>query len=90
MATGSSPADPVCRLTRARWTPWEGGLALDIVANHFLYHRVRNVVGTAIAVAGERDPAEAMRRVLAARARSRAGVTAPAHGLCLEEVFYAP
>ena len=62
---------------------------LDIVADHFLYHMVRNVVGTALAAAREPEPASAMRRVLAARDRKQAGVTAPPHGLCLEEVFYA-
>ena len=87
---GSSPANPVCRIARARWRSWEWGLVLDMVADHFLYHMVRNVVGTALAAAREADPAAAMERVLAARDRGRAGVTAPAHGLCLEEVFYAP
>jgi tRNA U38,U39,U40 pseudouridine synthase TruA len=29
-----------------------------------------------------------MSEVLAVRDRSRAGVTAPAHALCLEQVFY--
>ena len=51
---------------------------------------VRNVVGTALAAARDPEPAVAMERVLAARDRRRGGVTAPAHGLCLEEVFYAP
>lgn len=87
---GSSPANPLCRIARARWRTWEGGLALDIVADHFLYHMVRNVVGTALAAARDPEPAVAMERVLAARDRRRGGVTAPAHGLCLEEVFYAP
>lgn len=87
---GSSPAHPVCSIARARWRPWEWGLTLDIVADHFLYHMVRNIVGTALAAAREPDPAAAMRRVIAARDRGRAGVTAPAHGLCLEEVFYPP
>ena len=35
------------------------------------------------------DPAGRMRTVLEARERSAAGPTAPAHGLCLEEVMYA-
>jgi len=87
-ATGSSPANPVCRVSRARWRTWEAGLALDVVSNHFLYHMVRNLVGTALAAARDADPAGAMRRVLAARERKAAGVTAPPQGLCLEEVFY--
>jgi tRNA pseudouridine38-40 synthase len=65
-------------------------MVLDVVADHFLYHMVRNLVGTALALARETDPSGAMRRVLAARDRKRAGVTAPPQGLCLEEVFYAP
>ena len=87
-STGSSPANPVCRVARARWRTWEWGLTLDIVADHFLYHMVRTVVGTAIAAARAPDPAAEMLRVLAARDRKAAGVTAPAHGLCLEQVFY--
>jgi tRNA pseudouridine38-40 synthase len=88
-STGSSPANPVCRVSRARWRAWEWGLVLDIVADHFLYHMVRTVVGTALAAARAPDPAAEMLRVLGARDRKTAGVTAPAHGLCLEQVFYA-
>jgi tRNA pseudouridine38-40 synthase len=88
-STGSSPANPVCRVARARWRTWEWGLTLDIVSDHFLYHMVRTVVGTAFAAARAPDPEAEMLRVLAARDRKAAGVTAPAHGLCMEEVFYA-
>jgi tRNA pseudouridine38-40 synthase len=87
-AQGSSPSNPVCRVARARWRTWEAGLALDVVADHFLYHMVRNIVGTALAAAREPDPASAMRHVLAAGDRKAAGITAPPQGLCLEEVFY--
>ena len=87
-ARGSSPVNPVCRVARARWRTWEAGLALDVVADHFLYHMVRNLIGTALAAARAADPAAAMRRVLAARDRKAAGVTAPPQGLCLEQVFY--
>ena len=89
-SSGSSPANPICRIFRARWRAWEFGAVFEIVADHFLYHMVRNVVGTALAAAREDDPAAAMRRVLAARDRSRGGVAAPAHGLSLEHVFYPP
>lgn len=89
-SSGSSPSDPMCRIVRARWRAWEFGSVFEIVADHFLYHMVRTVMGTALAAAREDDPAAAMRRVLAARDRSAAGVAAPAHGLCLEHVFYPP
>ena len=89
-SAGSPSRHTECLIDRARWSRWEHGLRLDIVANHFLYHMVRTVVGTALAAAEERDPEGAMRSVIAARDRARAGATAPGRGLCLEEVFYAP
>jgi tRNA pseudouridine38-40 synthase len=85
---GSSDVTSRCRIRRASWRPWEGGLLLDIVADHFLYHMVRSIVGTALVLHDRSDPAAAMRECLAARDRARAGPTAPAHGLCLERVFY--
>ena len=87
-ASGGPPTRPVCRVMRAGWRAWEEGFALDLIADHFLYHMVRNIVGTALAAARAADPAAAMRRVLAARDRRAAGVTAPAHALSLEQVFY--
>lgn len=87
-AVGSSPSEPVCRVDVARWFAWEGGAAFEVQADHFLYHMVRNLVGTSIAAASERDPAAAMREVLEARDRGAAGVTAPPQGLCLEAVLY--
>jgi tRNA pseudouridine38-40 synthase len=88
-STGSSDSNPVCDVTRARWATWEGGLRFEIVADHFLYHMVRSIVGTLLEVSTEGDPGGRIRAVLEARERSAAGPTAPAHGLCLEEVMYA-
>lgn len=88
-ATGGPPARPVCNVLRAGWRPWDDGLDLDLIADHFLYHMVRNIVGTALAAARAGDPASAMKRVLEARDRRAAGVTAPAQALSLEQVFYA-
>ena len=87
-SAGGTPVASVCRIAHAAWRPWEGGLQLDITADHFLYHMVRSIVGTALALQGESDPGAAMRACLASRDRGRAGPTAPAHGLCLEEVLY--
>jgi len=63
-------------------------LILDVAANAFLYHMVRNIAGTLIAVGcGEREPAW-VAEVLAARDRSLAGVTAPPEGLYFMGVDY--
>jgi tRNA pseudouridine38-40 synthase len=85
---GSTPSVPVCRVAQARVAPWEWGARLEITADHFVYHMVRNIVGTALSAAASADPAAAMRDVLTSRDRSRGGVTVPPQGLVLEEVVY--
>ena len=87
-STGSTPTRSVCHIHRASWRPWDGGVLLDVIADHFLYHMVRTIVGTALVLEREPDPGRAMRDCLASRDRAQAGPTAPAQGLCLEQVFY--
>jgi tRNA pseudouridine38-40 synthase len=66
----------------------EGVLVYRIEATAFLKHMVRNIVGTLVEVgAGVRSP-EAMRELVAGRDRTRAGATAPPHGLLLLAVRY--
>ena len=61
-----------------------------ITANAFLHHMVRNIAGTLIAI-GTGDQCETWTRdVLEARDRTRGGITAPAGGLYLTAVRYAP
>lgn len=63
-------------------------IVVDIQANAFLHHMVRNIVGTLMVVGrGEASP-NWVAEVLAARDRTRAGITAPADGLYLTRVFY--
>ena len=57
-------------------------------ARSFLHHQVRNMVGSLRMVGDGRWRPEEMGRVLAARDRRVAGVTAPAEGLCLVGVRY--
>jgi len=63
---------------------------LEIAANAYLHHMVRNIVGTLLEVQAETDPALAMARVLASGNRRFAGATAPAAGLYLWRVDYPP
>ena len=69
---------------------WRGKerLALLISADRFLHHMVRNIVGSAVEVGRGARAAEWMAQVLAGRDRTRAGPTAPAHGLTLVRVRY--
>lgn len=63
---------------------------LTVEGSAFLKHMVRTLVGTLVEVGfGKRTP-ESMAALLAGRDRTKAGVTAPAHGLVFDEVFYLP
>lgn len=87
-AAGSDVQDTVrtvfdCRVER------QGELLLfSVEANGFLYNMVRIMVGTLLEIADGRLAEDAIDGILAAGDRSRAGPTAPAKGLCLQEVFY--
>lgn len=63
-------------------------LAIDLAANAFLQHMVRNIVGTALLVGEGKLDADGFAAILAGRDRRRAGRTAPAHGLYLMSVTY--
>jgi tRNA pseudouridine38-40 synthase len=60
----------------------------EIEADGFLKFMVRNIVGTLVEIGTGRMEAAAIESILAARDRSRAGATAPAHGLFLVSVAY--
>jgi tRNA pseudouridine38-40 synthase len=61
---------------------------VQISANAYLHHMVRNIVGTLMDLQCESDPRSAMARVLAGADRRYAGATAPAAGLYLWRVEY--
>lgn len=61
---------------------------LDLTANAFLHHMVRNIMGTLLFVGRQEQPVEWVQQVLAARDRTQAGITAPPGGLYLVNVQY--
>jgi tRNA pseudouridine38-40 synthase len=65
-------------------------LWLEIIANAYLHHMVRNIVGTLIEIQAAEAPQEAMRKILLGGSRRFAGATAPAAGLYLWRVEYPP
>jgi tRNA pseudouridine38-40 synthase len=87
-STGSTETTTRCRVHRAEWRRWEWGWMLEVTADHFLYRMVRTLVGTSLVLQDDADPERAMQEILAVRDRRRAGPTAPARGLCLEQVYY--
>ena len=63
-------------------------LTLKFHANGFLYHMVRNIVGSVVEIGRGRMGLEEFERIFEARDRKLAPPTAPAHGLCLYKVHY--
>ena len=61
---------------------------IDIVANAFLHHMVRNIVGSLLKVGNAERPISWIAEVLALHDRRKAGVTAPAQGLYFVHVDY--
>jgi tRNA pseudouridine38-40 synthase len=63
-------------------------VVLEVQANAFLHHMVRNITGTLLEVGTGRKPAAWVADVLQARQRCAAGVTAPPQGLYFVNVDY--
>ncbi len=78
-----------CRVASAAWSfdrpPF---LFFEIVADRFLHHMVRYLVGTAVEIAAGRRPFEDFERLLAGGAASRPVFPAPPGGLYLTGVRY--
>lgn len=63
-------------------------LTIKIHASGFLYHMARNIVALTVAVGRNKISIEEFKTIFDARDRSYVPATAPAQGLCLQEVFY--
>lgn len=63
-------------------------IVLDIKANAFLHHMVRNITGSLLLVGQGLQPVQWIAEVLAAKDRNLAGPTAKAGGLYLVDVDY--
>lgn len=63
-------------------------VVIDITANAFLHHMVRNIAGSLIAVGQKKYTPRWIEEVLHSKDRRCAGITAPPHGLYLVQVNY--
>lgn len=88
-AVGSAIRNPVRTLYKAHCLQKSADrLEFAFWGNGFLYHMVRNLVGTAVDIGrGKRAP-EDIQRILANKDRHQAGATAPPQGLYLQKVCY--
>jgi tRNA pseudouridine38-40 synthase len=86
---GGAHGQPFRTIARAEWLEEGDELRFRIEGDGFLRGMVRSLVGTLLEVGRGRRSPEAFRVLLEGAPRADAGPTAPAHGLCLEEVRYS-
>ncbi|MGG6461268.1 tRNA pseudouridine(38-40) synthase TruA [Solilutibacter silvestris] len=65
-------------------------VVMEVQANAFLHHMVRNIVGSLLPVGRGERPVEWIAALLAGRDRTQAGPTAPADGLVFVSPLYPP
>lgn len=87
-ASGSVVKDTVRTIWRAEIRQDGPEIELIVEGSGFLYNMVRIIAGTLIGVGSGKIEPGAFRRAIASGNRLDLGITAPAHGLTLMEVFY--
>lgn len=83
----------ICRVTHARWTPWENtfgvpGMVFTITADRFLRNMVRAVVGTLVEVGRGKMTLSGFQDVINQRDRCAAGTSMPPQALFLWNITY--
>lgn len=79
---------PVRRIAQLGVEREQNRISIDVEADGFLHHMVRNIAGVLIAIGVGDKPVDWAREVLEARDRTLGGVTAPPQGLYLVAVGY--
>ncbi|WP_372985286.1 tRNA pseudouridine(38-40) synthase TruA [Marinobacter sp.] len=87
-AAGCQSRTPVRFLERISVTRKGDFVVIDIQANAFLHHMVRNIAGALMAVGNGKESVDWIASILNERDRTVAGVTAPPDGLYLVDVGY--
>jgi tRNA pseudouridine38-40 synthase len=87
-AAGCQASTPIREITSISVSRDNDWLHLNVTANAFLQHMVRNIMGTLVAIGcGDENEAWAG-EILDGKDRKQGGVAAPPHGLTLVEVTY--
>lgn len=88
MASGSSIKTTVRTISEISFSNHDDLWEMTFTGNGFLYNMVRIMAGTLYEVGYGRLKPQDIKKIIAAKDRAKAGITAPAHGLYLKEVFY--
>lgn len=81
---------PVKTISRLELREEHGMIVVEISANAFLHHMVRNIVGCLVYVGKGKHAPEWMGEVLAGKSRARAAPTFAPDGLYLRRISYPP
>lgn len=87
-AAGGAPMSPIRTIFSAECKKKDEIIEFEFFGSGFLYHMVRNLVGTIVDVGRNRFSLDDFQEILEAKDRKRAGRTAPAQGLYLISVKY--
>lgn len=80
--------NPIRTVERLEITAYDNWLVMEIKANAFLHHMVRNIMGSLFAVGRGTKPPQWMAEILSLKDRRMAAATAPAAGLYFVGVEY--
>lgn len=87
-ALGCQAKSPIRTITRLDVRRDADRLIIEVSANAFLHHMVRNIAGVLMAIGRGEQPVGWTRDILERRDRTQGGVTAPPEGLYLMRVGY--
>ena len=88
MSSGSDIIDTVRDIKYFNVTKENDYVQIRVAADGFLYNMVRILVGTLIYVSENKIETNDLNDIILNKDRSRAGITAPPHGLYLNKVVY--
>lgn len=87
-AAGCQAASPVKTIDSIVVEQRANEIVITIAAPSFLYHQVRNMVGSLVEIGRGKESKDWIAALLKARDRAQAGITAPPQGLYFERVIY--
>ena len=87
-AAGCSVEDHVRTISHFNISRSGDIVEISVSADGFLYNMVRIIAGTTLDIANGKIDPDSLAEIINSKDRSKAGQTAPAHGLYLNQVFY--
>ena len=87
-SSGCSAKNPIKHIKSIKITKQNNLIYIDITANSFLYHMVRNIVGALLDIGISKNSPESIKNLISSYDRKKCGKMAPASGLYLMSITY--